>query len=996
MPHKSTEMQQIYMSGNIPPGLALGHILRGHTQVIDEVKWSPDGRMLASGSRDETIRIWDAQTGASLQTLTGHDSEVISVAWSPDGRMLASGSYDETIRIWDAQTGASLQTLTGYDGAVYSVEWSPDGWMLGSGSHDKTIRIWDAQTGASVRTLTGHDGAVYSVAWSPDGQLLASGSADRTIRIWNHNTGENTLILEGQTEAVNGLSFSHDGRFLASNSWGNIVTLWLTDDWKNVAILYERAEAAPYPHALAFHPSTHVLATTGKTFKEICIWDLDISVLSRTDSATSFVHYTSAKIALVGDSSVGKTALGYRVAEDRYQVTESTHGQQFWVVDKLGKTRIDGAQCETVLWDFAGQPNFRPIHALFLDDVDLALVLFDPSRHETLVSVEYWLKQLSHNRQLCRSVLVAARIDVSKLSITKTELEAFCRERNISGGFVATSAKTSEGIDTLLEAIRQQIDWNAKPTTITTETFKRIKDFVLTLKSDTNRKNVLVNPSRLRALLEATDSKWQFSDAEMITAVGHLQNHGYVTFLRRSSNEQSILLAPDVLINLAASFMLKAQSSEKGLGALEESAALRNEYKFPEVEKLSDEERDILLNAVTELFLARNICFRESIDNQTYLIFPSLILERPPQLIEETELVEDMTYIVTGPIENVYPTLVVLIGYSPSFQRINQWSKQAQYETSRGHICGFKQVSNDPRELEFVLYYGENTPDYIRTRFQGLFEEILYTRGVTVRKYAPIFCPKCKRQQERRTVIRRVEEGNLFLYCEHDGRKMPLPAMVERIALKPEDRAAVTYDQALGKMRTSYETALVRVKGFVRDHGYAVTPTCFVSYAWGDPVHEQWVLRLTDDLCKTDINAVLDQLNNAVIGANVPRFASRIEKSDFIIVVGTPSYRQKYENKLSQYGSMVAAEVDLINVRLTGTEEQKTSVLPILLAGEERISFPPLLHRRVYGDFRQEKGYFVSLFDLVLTIYRVPFDDPIVRDLRVKLREEAQALKLNH
>src|SRR6266702_411797 len=172
------------------------------------------------------------------------------------------------------------------------------------------------------------------------------------------------------------------------------------------------------------------------------------------------VHYTTAKVALVGDSGVGKTGLGYRIAEERFQVTESTHGQQFWVVDKLSTTRNDGAQCEAVLWDFAGQPKFRAIHALFLDDVDLALVLFDPARPDTFTGVDYWLKQLSYQGRLYPTILVAARTDVSKLSISSTELESFCRERNISGGFIATSAKTGAGVNELLEMIRQQIDWN--------------------------------------------------------------------------------------------------------------------------------------------------------------------------------------------------------------------------------------------------------------------------------------------------------------------------------------------------------------------------------------------------------------------------------------------------------------------------------------------------------------------------------------------------------
>lgn len=881
-------------------------------------------------------------------------------------------------------------SLPGYSYKVNDVAWSPDGAVLASGSGDSTIRLWDGRTGEPLQILRGHSGRVYGVAWSPDGAVLASGSHDNTIRLWNGSSGQEQYILEGQTTGVSCLSFSYDGRLLASRSFGSTIHLWRTDTWVDVAILEEPAQDR-YPMSLAFHPNAPVLATLGEGNSVIRIWDLDMATLLEAVPGSFSIHYTTAKIALVGDSGVGKTGLGYRIAENRFLVTESTHGQHFWVVDKLGKTRNDGTQCEAVLWDFAGQPNFRPIHALFLDDVDLALVLFDPSRQDPFTGVDYWLKQLSHKRQLCRTVLVAARADVSKLSISSAELESFCRERNISGGFISTSAKAGTGVDALSEMIRQQIDWNAKPATVTTETFKRIKDYVLALKADADRKNVLVNPAQLRVQLQATKADWRFSDEEMMTAVGHLQTHGYVRILRRSSDEQSILLSPEVLINLAASYMLKAQSNEKGLGALDEARALRNEYRFPEVENLSDDECDTLLNAVTELFLNRNICFRESVDGQTFLIFPSLILERPPRMIEETELIEDLTYVVTGPVENVYPALVVLLGYSPSFRRTNQWRKQAQYETRHGEICGFKLANDDPGELELVLYYGKNTPDFVRSRFQGLFEEILYTRNVTVKKYPPVVCSKCSRQQERHTVMRRIQEGKKFLYCDEDGVKISLPKITEHIALSREGRAAVVRDEALTKMRTSYETALVRVKGFIRDRGDTVAPTCFVSYAWGVPEHSRWVRKLSDDLRRADIDAVLDQWDNPAIGASVSRFISRIEQSNFVIVVGTPSYRQKYENKLSQYGSVVAAEVDLINVRLMGTEAHKASILPLLLAGEKRTSFPPLLHGRVYGDFTHEEYYFVALFDLVLTLYRIPFSDPVVRDLREKLQEEVQA-----
>jgi WD40 repeat protein len=149
------------------------------------VGFSPDGQQLASGSFDNTIKIWDVTTGKVLNTLKGHDSWVYGVGFSPDGQQLASGSFDKTIKIWDVTTGKVLNTLKGHDSSVYSVGFSPDGQQLASGSFDKTIKIWDVTTGKVLNTLKGHDSSVYSVGFSPDGQQLASGSHDKTIILWD-------------------------------------------------------------------------------------------------------------------------------------------------------------------------------------------------------------------------------------------------------------------------------------------------------------------------------------------------------------------------------------------------------------------------------------------------------------------------------------------------------------------------------------------------------------------------------------------------------------------------------------------------------------------------------------------------------------------------------------------------------------------------------------------------------------------------------------------
>ena len=214
-----------------------------------------------------------------------------------------------------------------------------------------------------------------------------------------------------------------------------------------------------------------------------------------------------------------------------------------------------------------------------------------------------------------------------------------------------------------------------------------------------------------------------------------------------------------------------------------------------------------------------------------------------------------------------------------------------------------------------------------------------------------------------------------------------LPKADEPIQLTQTERRKVDEQQWFATQRSRFEQAVFQVMSYV-DSEKMPRPECFISYAWGDREQERWVERnLATDLQKAGIGVVLDQWENSRVGSSVPRFVERIERCDLILMVGTPLYRKKYENKETSTGYVAAAEVDLIANRLLATERQKETVLPLLLAGEKETSLPPLLHSRVYADFRNERGYFVTAFDLILDLYGINHNHQAVADLRESLRE---------
>ena len=888
---RQTQMSGKSTKGTIPPGLTLRYTLQGHKDFISRIAWSPDGQSLASVSFDRTIKLWDTEGGELRQTLEGHPLNIHSVAWSPNGRLLASGSWDKTIKVWDVETGKLRRTLTGHSGTVFSVAWSPDGRLLASGSSDRTvrlwdlesgqrrwtleghanavncvawapngqilasaasdnmIRLWDPETGRLLRTLRGHSRSVLSVVWAPDGLLLASGSHETTIRLWDAETGQEVNVLEGHTGAVLSVSFSADGRFLASKSRDNTVRLWRSDTWEAAGQLDEPGSTR-WLSALTFHPHAPVLATldeglwvrgSGYEGRAIRIWDLDLGTLLGAASSSQTVYYTNAKVVLVGDSGVGKSGLGLVLTGQPFVPTLSTHGRHIWTFDsqevEIGKGRKETR--ETLLWDLAGQPGYRLIHQLHLNEVSVVLVVFD-ARSETdpFAGVRHWERAQRQARRVqgdsplpLKKFLVAARADRGGISASAARVETLVRDLGFDGYF-ETSAKEGWNIATLAEAIREGIDWHVMPRVSSPMLFQHIKTFLLDEKA--SRRLLSTTDDLFRAFLrtvgaagEAEELRTQFE-----TCISLVEARGLI---RRLSFGNLVLLQPELLDAYASAMVNAAKAEPDGLGSLAEEDALAGRFRMPQDERLSNKEQErLLLIATVEELLRHELALREPADDGQHLIFPSQFTREWPEAPDPEG--KTVIFRFEGPVLNTYSTLAVRLSRSGIFAKQEMWKNATVLSARVGGRCGLWLREMEEGRGELTLFFDTAASEETRFQFEEYVSAHLLRRALpeSISRQRVFVCPngECATPVTEVQARRRRERGFNWIDCNVCGTRVLLLDREERLASAhptrvPEmDRAADTrrdldagFVSAVAEMRT---------RGFMKWAGSVKTTVALV------------------------------------------------------------------------------------------------------------------------------------------------------------------------
>jgi small GTP-binding protein len=484
-------------------------------------------------------------------------------------------------------------------------------------------------------------------------------------------------------------------------------------------------------------------------------------------------RYSNAKVVLVGESMAGKTHLAHRLIEDKWVPGESTHGMRVWPLN-IATVRDEGTEREVWLWDLAGQPDYRLIHQIFLDETSLALVVFDPSSEDAFQKIKHWemaLRQaVGHDPA---KILVAPKDDVSSLTTTRDKVDQLMEERGYAA-FVQTSAFTGRGRAELLSAISEAIPWDRTPSITTPRLFKVLKDGIVQIK---DQGLVMIQFAALKQQLQLANPKERFDDTDLRTVVRLLAGQGLIKPLKFGD---VILIKPELMNNYAAVVARAAREHPEGIGCIEERAVLSGDFEFHGMARVSRFDEDILLRAAVETFIDQSLCIRQATSGGDVLVFPAHynlepeIGDQPPDLV---------LYRFAGNLANIYTTLVVRLRYTRGFEEPALYKNAAMFRTNEGHRLGFSFQADSQGTGTLKIFFDTAVAEDTRVTFLRYIHEHLLKHAIDVVRQRQYACPniKCGRPFEALEAVRvRMAAGESYIRCVFCDAQIPIFDLVER------------------------------------------------------------------------------------------------------------------------------------------------------------------------------------------------------------------------
>jgi len=346
-----------------PSGSALLMTLVGHKDGVNSVAVFADGKKAISASDDNTLKVWNLESGKEIRTLEGHTYWVRAVAVLPDGKKAISASGDKTLKVWDLESGKEIRTLEGHTGWVNAVAVLPDGKKAISASGDNTLKVWDLESGKEIRTLEGHTDWVNAVAVLPDGKKAISASSDNTLKVWDLESGKEIRTLEGHTSWVYAVAVLPDGKKAISASWDNTLKVWDLESGKEIRTLEGHTESI-YAVAVLPDGKKSISASGDKTLK---VWDLESGKEIRTLEGHTVTVYA---VAVLPDgkkaisASYDRTLKVWDLESGKEIRTLKGHTESVFAVVVLpdGKKAISASEDRTLkVWDLESGKEIRTL-----------------------------------------------------------------------------------------------------------------------------------------------------------------------------------------------------------------------------------------------------------------------------------------------------------------------------------------------------------------------------------------------------------------------------------------------------------------------------------------------------------------------------------------------------------------------------------------------------------------------------------------------------------
>ena len=519
--------------------------------------------------------------------------------------------------------------------------------------------------------------------------------------------------------------------------------------------------------------------------------------------AESATRYVNAKVVLLGEGTVGKTSLAHRLVEDRYVIRDRTHGMNVWRLD-LPLPPDARLEREALLWDLAGQEDYRLIHQLFLEQTALALLLINPQKDDPFAEAGDWLKALktaANNHEAKREaarLFLFSQIDVGGMKVGNAKIERFCEQYGFTG-WLPTSAKTGENCSDkengdkpsrLKQLIAESIPWDKLPWTATPRLLAELKKALVAMRDENDIR--LLRFAELAQRLEQELPGENFGESDVRTAVTLLANHGLARPLKFGD---LVLLRPDLLNGYAGAIIRAARAHKDEIGCVPEVKIYEPDFDFTGVERLKyrpDEE--LLLRAMVQTFLDQSLCIAEDTPHGRHLVFPS-------QYRREKDIPKDpdifVSYSFSGEWQTVWTTLVVRLWYSQEFEHRELWRNAAEFASTKGHKLGLK-LSHKQGEGEATisLYFDVQVPDELRVIFIEYVHRHLARYACEVMRDRRYVCPACaKAVKDLEAVRRRIEAKKDFITCQECDEKVPLMDFIEqRLKSDPVARKILAMD----------------------------------------------------------------------------------------------------------------------------------------------------------------------------------------------------------